>query len=112
MVKLNKKLDLTFSALGDETRREILRNLRRGPQTVSQIAEPFDISLAGVSKHLKVLERACLIRREKSGRQFFIHLAAKPLREAEKWIEVYREFWESTLDNLESYVEKQKREKK
>ncbi len=104
MVKLQERLDLTFAAISDQTRRTILRRLRKGPLSVSELAKPFGMSLAAVSKHLKVLERAELIRRKRDGRKFLIDLSVERLEEAEKWVESFREFWESSLDRLEAYV--------
>ncbi len=97
-------LDLTFSALADPTRRAILARLRRGPATVGELAEPFAVSLNAVSKHLRVLERAGLLRREVRGREHHCHLAAEPLRDAAVWAAGYREFWEERLDALESLL--------
>ena len=106
MVKSQEKLDRTFSALSDQTRRQILWQLRTGPQTVNELAAPYNITLAAVSKHLKVLENADLINRKREGRQFLISLRAKPLKEAQELLEFYRNFWESNLDRLAQYVEK------
>jgi DNA-binding transcriptional ArsR family regulator len=99
------RLDLVFSALGDRTRRRILTRLVQGPASVSEIAKPFAISLPAVSKHLRVLERAGLLRRERDGRFFHLSLAAKPLEEARDFLEHYRMFWDDTLAKLASYVE-------
>lgn len=101
MVEYPAPLDSVFAALGDPTRRAILVRLRRSRATVTEIAEPFDVSLNAISKHLKVLERAGLIRRERLGREHHLSLNAAPLAEASDWIATYREFWERRLDVLE-----------
>lgn len=98
------RLDRTFQALGDPTRRAILRRLRRGSATISRLAEPFPISLAAVSKHVAVLERAGLIHREVEGREHHCHLEPAPLAEASTFTESYRTFWEERLDALEDHV--------
>ena len=97
-------LDLTFSALSDPSRREMLRLLRRGEMRVTEIAAPFSLSLNAVSKHVRALERAGLVRRRVSGRDHFIGLAAAPLHEAAGWLDEYREFWESRIDALEELL--------
>jgi DNA-binding transcriptional ArsR family regulator len=104
MVEYTERLDRTFSALADPTRRAILSRLRRGALRVSEIAEPFDMSLNAVSKHLKLLERARLVRREVRGREHFCSLDAKPLAEAAGWTFSYREFWDARLDALEDLL--------
>jgi DNA-binding transcriptional ArsR family regulator len=98
-------LDAVFAALSDPTRRTILQRLARGEATVSELAEPFDMSLPAVSKHLRVLESAGLLSREVEGRVHRIELAAGPLREAMRWLEDYRRFWSARLDALAAYVE-------
>lgn len=105
------RLDRTFAALSDPTRRAILGRLRETPSTVTGIAEPFDMSLNAVSKHLRVLERAGLIRREVRGREHYCALEAAPLRRAAEWMEAYRTFWERRLDALEAFLAKEKRER-
>jgi DNA-binding transcriptional ArsR family regulator len=97
-------LSLTFSALADPTRRAILARLSKGEATVTELAEPFDISLPAVTKHLKVLERAGLITRGREAQWRPCTLAATPLREVSQWVEQYREHWEQRLDRLESYL--------
>lgn len=106
MVKSHEKLDRTFAALSDHTRRQMLWQLRNGPLTVNELAAPFEITLAGVSKHLKVLESANLVNRKRDGRQFIISLRAKPLKDAQQLLDFYRVFWESNLDRLADYVDK------
>jgi DNA-binding transcriptional ArsR family regulator len=97
-------LDLTFSALSDPTRLALLDRLREGEFTVSELAEPFDMSLSAVSKHLRVLEDAGLIRREVEGRVHHISLDASPLADIADWAEEYRRFWEERLAALDSYL--------
>jgi DNA-binding transcriptional ArsR family regulator len=97
-------LDRTFAALGDPTRRALLARLREGDATVGELAAPFDVSLNAVSKHLRVLERAGLVRRSVRGREHHLSLDARPLHEAAAWAETYRAFWESRLDALDDYL--------
>ncbi len=97
-----------FGALSDRTRRKILARLTRAPAMVTELAEPFDMSLPGVSKHLRVLERAGLVARTIDGRVHQCALDPAPLREAERWLAHYRDFWEATLDALAEFVEKEK----
>ncbi len=104
-------LTTTFSALADPTRRAIVARLASGSATVNELAEPFDISLPAISRHLKVLEGAGLIRREVEAQKRRCHLRADRLKDASDWIERYRRFWEQKFDSLESYLdEKQKGE--
>lgn len=98
-------LSLTFSALADPTRRAILDRLRRGVATVGELAEPFNVSLPAISRHLKVLERAGLIRREKEAQWRRCHLAADPLQDAAQWVDQYRLFWEDRFDRLANMLE-------
>jgi len=98
------KLDRVFSALGHPTRRAILRSLAQHPATIKQIARPFPVSLNTISKHVMVLERAGLLRREIRGREHHCYIDPRLLREADSWLEYYREFWEQRLDALEAYV--------
>ena len=97
-------LSRTFSALADPTRRAILARLSKGEATVTELANPFDMSLPAVTKHLKVLERAGLITRGREAQWRPCTLAATPLREVSQWVEQYREHWEQRLDRLESYL--------
>ena len=99
-------LDRTFSALADPTRRAILVRLAQGEASVSQLAEPFDISLPATLKHLGVLERAGLIARTKEGRVSRCRLVADPLKDAAEWITHYRRFWERQLDALARHLAK------
>lgn len=98
------QLNATFSALSDPTRRAILAQLASGGACVTDLAEPFRMSLPAVSKHLRVLERAGLLRQEKQGRVRCCHLVAEPLKEASEWIERYRRFWEGQLDSLADFL--------
>jgi DNA-binding transcriptional ArsR family regulator len=110
---LADQLSSTFSALADPTRRAILTKLSKGDRSVSDLAEPFDMSLPAISKHLKVLEKAGLIQRSRDAQYRPCKLNAKPLREAAKWVEQYRQFWEERLDRLDDYLaELQGKEKK
>jgi DNA-binding transcriptional ArsR family regulator len=98
------QLDEIFGALADPTRRAILARLTKGDALVTQIAEPFEISLAAVSKHVRVLERAGLVHRTVVGREHRCALSPRPLRAAADWVEHYRAFWETRLDALEQFV--------
>ena len=105
MVKRStEKLNLTFSALSDPTRRAILAKLSGGDSTVTELAEPHRMSLPAVSKHLRILERAGLIKREVEGRVHMMHLESEPLKDAVKWLERYRRFWEGRFDELEKLL--------
>ncbi len=98
-------LSQTFAALADPTRRAILARLCSGEATVSELAEPFDMSLPAVSKHLKVLERAGLVTRGREAQWRPCRLEAGPLKDATGWLERYRQFWEQSLDRLEDYLD-------
>jgi DNA-binding transcriptional ArsR family regulator len=98
------RLSLTFSALADPTRRAILARLIAGEVSVTELAEPFAMSLPAVSKHLKVLERAGLIKRSREAQWRPCRLAAGPLKDAADWLEHYRHFWEESLDRLDDYL--------
>jgi DNA-binding transcriptional ArsR family regulator len=97
-------LDAIFHALGDATRRSMLRDLSRGERTVGELAQPFDMSLAAASKHIKALERAGLVRRTVRGRTHLCRLEAGPLRDAHAWTGFYEKFWSSRLDVLEGLL--------
>jgi DNA-binding transcriptional ArsR family regulator len=102
MVELQApRLNTIFHALGDATRREMLRELSDGERTVGQLAEPFAISLAAASKHIKVLENAGLIRREVRGRTHLCRLDPGPLATAQEWLNFYERFWTGHLDVLD-----------
>jgi len=98
------RLSLTLSALADPTRRAMLARLAQGEASVTELAEPFAMSLPAVSKHLKVLERAGLITRGRNAQWRPCRLDAAPLREVADWIEHYRRFWEASFDRLEEYL--------
>lgn len=97
-------LSTTFAALADPTRRAILSRLSSGEATVNELAEPFDISLPGISKHLKVLEHAGLITRERKAQWRHCRLKPEVLKDAADWIEHYRRFWEECFDRLDSHL--------
>ena len=99
------ELDRTFAALADPTRRAILARLASGEATVTELAEPFEISLPAVSKHLKVLERAGLVARGRERQWRPARLQAGPLRDVAEWAERYRRFWEERYDRLDEYLE-------
>jgi DNA-binding transcriptional ArsR family regulator len=98
-------LSQTFAALADPTRRAILARLCSGEATVSELAEPFEMSLPAVSKHLKVLERAGLVARSREAQWRPCRLDAAPLKDAAGWLERYRQFWEQSLDRLQDYLD-------
>ena len=102
-------LDQVYGAIADPTRREILRILAEGEINVGTLADRFPISLNGVSKHVKVLERAGLVERTVRGREHRLRLNAEPLQEATMWLEHYRTFWGNRLDALEAYLLKRER---
>ena len=106
MVKYrSSELDVTFGALADATRRGILEQLVGGESSVTNLAEPFNISLPAISRHLRVLERAGLLSQEKDGRVRRCRLDAGPMKEASDWISRYQRFWEQQLDSLASYLD-------
>jgi DNA-binding transcriptional ArsR family regulator len=105
MTKVAERLDRTFAALADPTRRAILTRLAAGEASVTELAEPFDISLPAVSKHLKVLERAGLVARGRERQWRPVRLDAGPLKEVAEWAERYRRFWEESYDRLDEYLE-------
>lgn len=104
MVKYSRQLNRTFAALSDPTRRRILEHLAHGDFCVTDLAKPYRMSLPAVSKHLRVLERAGLIRRRRSGRVHSLKLDAAPMQQAQAWIEEYRRFWEESFDRLDEYL--------
>ena len=101
-------LSRTFAALADPTRRRILAQLAQGDRCVTRLARRHAMSLPAVSKHLRVLEKAGLLRRRRYGRVHQLNLEAKPMQQAVRWIEEYRKFWEGSLDRLAEYLEKAK----
>lgn len=105
----NEQLDRTFGALADPIRRAILAQLASGPATVGDLARPFRVSRPAISKHLRVLERAGLVRRARDGRVSRCRLDAAPMRDAADWVERYRAFWEQRLDALSKYLEEEQK---
>jgi DNA-binding transcriptional ArsR family regulator len=101
-------LDGTFSALSDPTRRRILERLALGPATISELAQPFEISLPGLLKHVRILEQADLVVTEKQGRIRTCRLGSEQLGDAARWIQTYQRRWEGRLDRLGGYLERQK----
>jgi len=100
------RLSVIFSALADPTRRAILARLTNGDATVTELAEPFSISLPAISRHLRVLEEAGLIARSRTAQWRSSSLRAEPLREATAWMERYRQFWDTNLDRLEEHLQR------
>src|SRR2546430_16132238 len=105
MSSATDQFDRTFGALADPTRRAILARLAAGQATVTELAEPFEMTMPAVSKHLKVLERAGLIARGRERQWRPARLEAGPLREVAEWAERYRRFWEESYDRLDEYLE-------
>lgn len=99
------RLDACFSALADPTRRAILARLALGESTVNELAEPFDMSLPNISKHLKVLEGAGLISRSKDAQRRPCKIEPEPLKEVSAWVEAYRKLWEERFDRLDDYLQ-------
>jgi DNA-binding transcriptional ArsR family regulator len=104
-----QRLDRTFSALSDPTRRGILERLGWGPATISELAEPFGMSLTGLKKHIRILEEADLVTTKKIGRTRECRLGPGQLEDVTRWIETYRRRWERRLGRLEGYLERNKR---
>jgi DNA-binding transcriptional ArsR family regulator len=100
------QLSMVFAALADPTRRAILARLASGDATVNELAEPFEISLPAISRHLKVLEAAGLISRSRSAQWRSSRLEAGPLREATQWMDTYRRFWDSSFDRLDAHLKR------
>lgn len=111
MVELHEQLDTVFHALADPTRRGMLASLALGEKSIGELAEPFDMSFAGASKHVKVLEDAGLVARRREGRTHLIRIEARPLEEAERWLRQWERFWNARLDRLEAMIEQDKKEK-
>ena len=103
------RLSVIFGALADPTRRAILARLADGDATVTELAEPFSISMPAISRHLKVLERAGLISRSRSGQWLSSTLEAAPLKEATDWMERYRQFWDASFDRLDEHLRRVQR---
>lgn len=102
------QLSNTFSALADPTRRAILAKLTTGEKTVSDLAEPFDMTMPAITKHLKVLEKANLIERSQQAQYRPCHLRPGPLKDIDKWMEQYRQFFEASFDRLDDYLQELK----
>ncbi|HTU45180.1 MAG TPA: metalloregulator ArsR/SmtB family transcription factor [Bryobacteraceae bacterium] len=105
-------LSTTLAALADPTRRAILARLASGEASVTELAEPFEMSMPAISKHLKVLERAGLIARGREAQWRPCRLEAAPLKDVAEWVEHYRDFWEQSLDRLDQYLRELKRKEK
>lgn len=105
---VENRLDTTFHALADPTRRGMLASLALGEKSIGELGEPFNMTFAGAAKHVKVLESAGLIRRRKHGRRQICALEAKPLEEAERWLKQWEKFWTMRLDRLEALLERDK----
>ena len=108
----SEHLNATFAALADPTRRAILTRLASGENSVSELAEPFEMSMPAISKHLKLLQRAGLIERRREAQWRPCRLAAGPLKDASDWLEHYRRFWEEAFDRLEDYLHELKQDSK
>lgn len=106
---VENRLDATFQALSDPTRRGMLANLALGEKSIGELGEPFAMSFAGASKHVRVLESAGLIERRKAGRRQICTLRAEPLAEAERWLKQWEKFWTIRLDRLQALVEQEQR---
>ena len=106
---VENRLGTTFHALADPTRRGMLARLALGEKSIGELAEPFAMSFAGASKHVRVLEDAGLIARRKVGRTHLISIDAKPLEEAERWMRQWEKFWNARLDRLDALIERDKR---
>lgn len=109
---VENRLDATFHALSDPTRRGMLASLALGERSIGELAAPFDISFAGVSKHVKVLEGAGLVLRRKVGRTHLCSLNAGPLGDADRWLRQWEQFWNMRLDRLQALVEKSEEKRK
>lgn len=109
MVESIPRLDSVFGSLADATRRDIIRRVSFRPLSVNQIAEPYDISVAAVSKHLIVLEKAGLIVKHREGKQQVVRVAPNGLKGADDFLQRYRKLWEGRLDALERYLKEEKK---
>ena len=109
---VEERLDTTFHALADPTRRGMLASLALGEKSIGELAEPLQMSFAGASKHVKVLEDAGLLSRRKVGRTHLVSLNAEPLAEAEQWLKQWEKFWSVRLDRLQALVEADKGKRK
>jgi DNA-binding transcriptional ArsR family regulator len=109
---MHDPLTVTFSALADPTRRAILARLASGEASVTELAEPFDMSMPAISKHLKVLEHAGLVARGREAQWRPCRLEAGPLKDIAHWVEHYRHFWEQSFDRLDQYLQELKKKEK
>src|SRR6476660_10245993 len=109
---VENRLDATFHALADPTRRGMLANLALGEKSIGELAQPFEMSFAGASKHVRVLEDAGLLSRRKVGRTHLISLNAEPLEQATRWLRQWEKFWNVRLDRLEALIERDKEKEK
>ncbi len=103
---VDNRLDATFRALADPTRRGMLANLALGEKSIGELASPFRMTFAGASKHVRVLEEAGLVARRKTGRTHFVSIEAGPLEEADRWLRQWEKFWNVRLDRLQALVER------
>ncbi|UIJ45612.1 metalloregulator ArsR/SmtB family transcription factor [Sphingomonas cannabina] len=109
---VEQRLDTTFAALADPTRRGMLARLAEGERSIGELAQPFAMSFAGASKHVRALEKAGLVERRKAGRQMLCRLRAEPLREAEAWLRQWEKVWTTSLDRLEALLRGDKGEER
>jgi DNA-binding transcriptional ArsR family regulator len=109
---MTNNLDRVMLAIADPTRRAIIGRLAGGPARISDVAQPFAMSLTGVCKHVRVLERAGLVRRTRRGRENTLELRAAPLREVSRWVSHYERFWNARLDRLQEFFATQKEKSK
>lgn len=105
MVNIEQALDGVFGALADPTRRAMIARLARGPATVGELGRPFDMTKGAVTKHVKVLERAGLLKRDVRGRVHRCEIDTRPLDKAQRWVANVREYWEARFDDLAAYLE-------
>ena len=110
MVNIKSELDQVFGALADGTRREMIQRLSRGPATIGELGEPFGITKGAVSKHIKVLERAGLLRRDVQGRVHRCEIDPVPLEVVQRWVHDVRAFWEARFDDLSEYLDELKKQ--
>ena len=108
---VEQRLDMTFRALADPTRRGMLAHLALGERSIGELAEPLAMSFAGASKHVKVLEEAGLLSRRKAGRTHIVSLNAEPLAEAQAWLRQWEKFWTVRIDRLQALVEAERKPK-
>jgi len=104
MVEYRTRLDAIFGSLSDPTRRDILKRVSRKPLSVGEIAKPYDLTLQAISKHLRVLEQAKLVRKRRRGREFFVALSPAALRSADQYLAKFRKLWEERVDRLGEFL--------